>query len=480
MKNFILIISLCFTLNLVAQKNNYWSTSFNTEASLLAGAVVGGNSDLTSIYYNPAGISEIKDMKLSLNANLFNYSIVDYKNALGSDVDIKDYYFLVKPRFISYLYRSKRDTNLSWQFAIYNKLLDDITIYNTVKYNGNILYKEIEESYNGNFDMNSYLYDYRGGIGTSYMFNDRFSAGISLIGMIKGIDYLKAIDVSVYPRYTPVSDTNYYFANWNYYEKIYMYDVRMLARIGFRYKFNQIQVGLVTTLPSFKLWGNSDSKRRISQSNVENDSISYPNYIKVESSIYLESQMKDPFSVAFGIVYSTKDEKSKLYFSTEYFAGIDEYKMIDGTKSVEDENFVGSDFLTHYYATIPIMNFGFGYKHLFSETIEGLMGFKTDFDATKIIEKEFVDKEIPISLNQNHLNLYHLTSGVKMNVKKGSFIVGLEYIFGYVKNLPQYANFKDVNYNGSKELLGLQGQINDNMSIAYNSFGLYLGFSFGF
>ena len=478
MKNIILIISIFIGLNLVAQKNNYWSTSFNTEASLLAGAVVGGNSDLTSIYYNPAGISEIKDMKFSLNANLFNYSIVDYKNALGDGVGIKDYYFLVKPRFISYLYRTKKDTNLSWQFAIYNKTLDDISIYNTVSYTGSILYASNIENYRGNFDLNSSTYDYRAGIGSSYILNERLSIGMSLIGILKGIDYLKAIDVSIYPKSILPTDTNYYFANWNYYEKFYMYDVRMLARFGIRYKINKFQVGLVASLPSFKLFGNSDSKRRISQSNASNETISNPDYIITETATYLYSQMKDPFSISAGVMYTSDNKKTKLYFSTEYFAGLDEYKMIDGTKSSND-GYVGSNFLTHSYSAKPILNFGFGYQHIFSETVEGLMGFKTDFDAINEIEKK-IDEDNFENLNKNNLDLFHFTAGTKVNSKKGSFIFGVEYIIGYASGLTQYANFKDVSVGNNSRLIALQGNINNNMSVLYNSFGLYLGFSFGF
>ena len=478
MKILISILSIFIVSYTFAQKNNYWSTSFNTESSLLAGAVVGGNSDLTSIYYNPAGISEIKDMKFSLNANLFNYSIVNYKNALGEGQNITDYYFLVKPRFISYLYRSKRDTNLSWQFAIFNKTLDDITIYNSVSYQDEVMYNNLE-NYNGDFDLNRYSYDYRAGIGSSYIINEKLSVGMSVIGMLKGIDYLKSIDVSVYPENIPVEDSSYYFSNWNYYEKIYMYDARILARFGIRYKINRFQLGFVTTLPSFKVMGNSDSKRRVSQNNARNDSISYPDYVFTESSTYLYSQMKDPFSVSAGVMYTSRDKKTKLYFSTEYFAPIAEYKMIDGTRSTEKADFNGTDFLSHYYKAKSIINFGFGYQHIFSEKIEGMLGFKTDFDATEKVNKVVETYGIE-AINQNNLNLYHFTAGSKVNAKRGSFIFGFEYIFGYASGLTQYSNFKDLNFNNTKRFIALQGDINDNMSVLYNSFGLYLGFSFGF
>ena len=60
---------------IIAQPDRYWSESFNTEASMLAGSVVGGNSDITSIYFNPAGISEIESKKIVQHTYLFIYPL---------------------------------------------------------------------------------------------------------------------------------------------------------------------------------------------------------------------------------------------------------------------------------------------------------------------------------------------------------------------------------------------------------------------
>jgi hypothetical protein len=38
------------------QSHHYWTRSFNEESSLLSGAVVGGGSGPSAIYYNPASI----------------------------------------------------------------------------------------------------------------------------------------------------------------------------------------------------------------------------------------------------------------------------------------------------------------------------------------------------------------------------------------------------------------------------------------
>ena len=477
MKNLILISFTIFSLNIFAQSNNYWSTSFNTEASLLAGAVVGGNSDLTSIYYNPAGISEIEESKIALNANLMSGNYSSYKNALGKGVDIIDYSFKVQPRFVSYVYRSNKFKKLSWQFAIYNKATENTSIYKTVQYDASMLNKDYVESYNGNFDLAREYSDYRGGVGSSYIVNDKLSVGVSLIGIYKDLVYLKSLDISLFPKQINVEDSNYYYANWNSYQRIYMYNTRLLGRIGVRYKHKKMQYGLTITLPSFRVTGNSDSKRRISQSNIQSDDVHYPDYIITDSEDYLISNIKDPLSIAYGFVY-TPNENTKLYFSTEYFFPIETYRFIDGRESIEDKQYEGTDFLSHFHQAKGILNIGIGYQHDFSEKIEGLLGFKTDFNAYDLdLPYDLIEND---DMSQGNIDLYHFTAGVKTIHKRLSLILGINYSFGFQKNIEQFANFTDVQMDDSNVLTGLQGTRKNEMNLFYNLVGLYSGFSFEF
>ena len=477
MKNIILILFIVSSLNIFAQSNNYWSTSFNTEASLLAGAVVGGNSDLTSIYYNPAGISEIEDSKIALNASLMSGNYSSYKNALGTGEDMIDYSFKIQPRFVSYVYRSKKFNRLSWQFAIYNKASESVSIYKTVQYDANLLSDNYLESYNGNFDLERKYNDYRGGVGASYIVNENLSVGASIIGSYKDLTYLKSIDISLFPKFINVENPDYYYANWNSYQRVYMYNSRILGRLGMRFKHKKMQYGLAVTLPSLRVVGNSDSKRRISQSNVHNDNVSYPDFILTDSKDYLLANIKDPLSIAFGFMY-TPNEKTKIYFSTEYFFPIDTYRYIDGTVSIQDKIYEGTDFLSHFHQTKSVLNVGIGYQHVFSEKIEGLMGFKTDFNSYDLeLPYDIVEND---DMSQGSIDLYHLTAGVMTNYKKLSLILGLNFSFGFQENVEQFANFTEVQMDGQNILTGLQGTRKDEMDVFFSQVGLYLGFSFAF
>ena len=48
------LVFLILSANTFAQSSYYWTQNFNTESSLLAGAVVGGKAGASAVFYNPA------------------------------------------------------------------------------------------------------------------------------------------------------------------------------------------------------------------------------------------------------------------------------------------------------------------------------------------------------------------------------------------------------------------------------------------
>ena len=178
MKNFLIIILLILTVNIFAQESRFWSNTFNTEASMLAGAVVGGNSDITSLYFNPAGISEIEEKKIVLNANLFRLDKEEYKNIIGKNENVQNWGFRVQPRFISYIYRSRKIRNLSWQLAFFTKSSEYKSFTSYAEIPSNIFNKNVGETTKGSYDYFNEYNNYWGGLGASYQLNDNLSIGI--------------------------------------------------------------------------------------------------------------------------------------------------------------------------------------------------------------------------------------------------------------------------------------------------------------
>jgi hypothetical protein len=76
-----------------AQTDNYWSWSFNTPSTLLAGSVTGGGAGPSAVYYNPALIDQENIPNFSLSANLISLQFFKARNIAGEGNDAKQFVF---------------------------------------------------------------------------------------------------------------------------------------------------------------------------------------------------------------------------------------------------------------------------------------------------------------------------------------------------------------------------------------------------
>jgi len=469
-----------FPLIVWAQPANYWSNSFNTEASLLSGAVVGGGAEITAIFYNPAGISDINESRFDLNASLFYVENKKYKNPLGVDTEMENWSFKVFPRFTSYVYQSKRLDNLTYQFAIFNRNSAKTDIYNRViDPNTDLIYHNNNEQYTGLFDISSQYDDYWGSLGISKRINERWSIGAAFNISVQSLSYFRSAEANVTPTNTLVSGSVLPFSStWKSYEKVKAYNWRFIGKFGLRYREQNWSLGLNITLPSMRLFGNADVNKTISQTNIVLNGLKIPDYYFNEYPQYVYFKMQDPLSVALGWMYKNKENSSEYYVTLEYFAAINEYLSIDPSKPTADISNTGTHFSAYSFGNNAIFNIAIGYKKMLKEHLGFLAGFRTDFNPYIMgYNQNFMEKNSFEALN---INLYHLTSGVKFNYKKSSFIVGLQYSIGYEPNQTEFINFSNpISYNPETDL-ALQGVRSDSMTYFYSSLGFYLGFSIVF
>ena len=466
-----IIVFLGITKNLYAQPDRQWSVSFNTEASMLSGAVVGGNSDITSLYFNPAGISEIEDQKLVLNANLFKFDYESYNGYMGDETESQDYGFRVQPRFVSYTMRSKKAKKLSFQIAVFNRNYDNKSIYAQTQIPSNF-YENKNENTIKNYDYKSEYSDYWGGIGTSYQITDKFTVGLSLLGSTKSFNYDKNLFVIIYSNPNGDEGPHEYSYKLESYERIIMYDVRLLAKIGLKYTTGNWSFGTNITLPSVHVLGNADVKRKIEYLENPGNGSSVHTGFRNEFAQYRTAQFKDPFSISLGSVFYSKNKKFQYYFTTEFFKGQDTYFVIDGKNTNEDvsEYPAGTNFSSYKYGTKDIINFAVGYKHILSDNFDLILGAKTDFNAYSVSnEGEFENIN---EIDEVPTNLYYFTLGSNFNYKRASFIFGVETSYGYVKDAESL-----MKINGFDEYLVIKNNTMDYMII---SLGIFLGFTINF
>jgi len=489
-----LLISLIITsLSGSGQSHNYWTHSFNEESSLLSGAVVGGGSGPSAIYYNPANISEVVAASLSVNASLFSFNFTSMKNALGDGIDLYTSKAKIEPRFVSYMIKGKKHPEWSFEIAYLNNENTSTEFTQSVDRWTDILSEAPgEERY---FSVYRYYNNFRDdwvGFGGSRKVTRRLYIGMGIFTAIKSLNYSNSLDIEAYSTTDSLSSSVYsgYLATYQNYQYLKFNDYRLIVKMGFTYRAESFSIGLSITSPS--LGGiYSDGKRishKESQSNIIDPATGepVPNYtiIDYKEKGDMSVSYKTPFSVAAGFTYYLADNKRTLYLSAEYFAGIAPYRMVQAGESDNIasgsgfDNIIYTEWLTMVSGARPVFNFAVGYSWTLRENLQLMSGFRTDFNYWNNLDfGEFSDYNKVANLN---LDLYYLTCGLSWNIWGQDIITGLQYTTGRKKDQQQIANLSDPMEYSTVEHLPLQGDRKSNMTSMVNSISLYFGASFNF
>src|SRR4030067_1048812 len=85
------VATACFSLVPLAppQDSHYWTNQYRPRATLLGGAVIGSVLDLSGTYYNPGGLSLIKDPQTLIAAKVFQYPRVSIGGGGADNVVLK-------------------------------------------------------------------------------------------------------------------------------------------------------------------------------------------------------------------------------------------------------------------------------------------------------------------------------------------------------------------------------------------------------
>lgn len=142
----------------LAQDSHYWTYQYGTRAFLLGGTVIGSVLDISGIYYNPGGLSLLKDPETLLASRAFHWPNYSLENLGGTDKKISSSKLDIAPRIVAGL------INFPWLkdhrigYSILTRQSVDIKLNGTVITSGDAIpdYPG-EESIVANFHLTEYL-----------------------------------------------------------------------------------------------------------------------------------------------------------------------------------------------------------------------------------------------------------------------------------------------------------------------------------
>ncbi|MFC2107494.1 hypothetical protein ACFLRY_04065 [Bacteroidota bacterium] len=472
-----------------SQINRYWSQNFNDGSSMLAGAVVGGDAGAAAIFYNPANISEITESRFSLSLSLFSIDSHKLNNALGDGINLKGTRFTAQPRFISYLIKMEKRKNMSMEIAFMNVANSNIRLSHAEDKVIDIL-KDLpgEERYFGSYNQENIFRDDYFGAGLSYRLSENLVMGSSMFISVKSLKTHRDLEIEA----GPLSDTVYiganpipaYSASYENLNEVRFQNFSMIWKLGFNYKINSVSLGINFTIPSIDLFTSGKFMRYKQQrSNISNPDGSgfMTNYIIIDQQENddFKVRYKTPFSVAVGATFHSPNDPDKSFFITaEYFSKLSQYTIVDAKDySYAIPSFASNlspDLFDYSYAARDIVNVAIAYRWVISEDLLLLSGFKTDFNFLQGVELE------NNRLDNFHMNIYHLSAGVRFKLKQSVVLFGLQYSYSSTKGQNQIVNLKDpVEYN-EYEKMPLVGNRSQTMDVGYNGVSFFIGATLNF
>jgi hypothetical protein len=480
-----------FPLAALSQSHNYWTRSFNEESSLLSGAVVGGGSGASAIYYNPANISEVKASSLSVNASLFSFDFMKVRNALGDGINLSSTKASVEPRFLSYMIKGKRHPSWSFEVAFLNNENTKSEFIQSVDERLDILSQTPgEERYFAVYRYDNQFRDDWVSIGSSVKISDKLYLGLGIYVIVKSLSYSHTLDIEAYSTQDSIGAAYYpsSLAIFQRYQFLKFNDYRINTKLGVSYKSDRYSFGFCFTSPSV---GNiySDGKRTIhkeSQINIYDPATGEPvpsyTIIDYKQKKDMDVSFKTPFSVSAGFTYELADGKRIFYSSVEYFNGLAPYRMVEAEESDDIASGSGfnqmiyTDWLTFVAGARPVFNVSVGYSWTLRDDLLLMAGFRTDFNYQKNVDfGEFSEYSKVQNLD---LDLYYITCGLSWNVLGQDIITGLQYSVGRTDGQKQIANLAEPVEYSPVEHLALQGDPKYNMVSVLNAISVYFGASF--
>ncbi len=436
-----------------AQDTNYWSLQYGTRSELLTGATTGSLMGLSNTYYNPGGLSLIKDPTLILSTLAFALENITAENSLGANVDLVSNRIASLPSFFAG--RLDFDSSRRHQFAYSFLTRQEMKL----RLDGKLI--EPYEPPGGGGSGSSFagegffsqdLSETWGGLTWSHRPRTKVGIGITQYVAIRSQTTRRQTIAQVVQETGEgaalISIDEFSYNHW-----------RLLWKLGLAVDLEPLTFGLTVTTPSVGLFGSGSSFINASLVGVDldedgtEDSILASNYQKDLSSHYTSS-----WAVATGASYRLN--RTTLYLNAEWFNAVKNFTVLaaEDFRSQTTGSLI-SNGAAHELKSV--VNFGLGVEQNITEKFSLTGSFATDYSARS------PGSDISVS----SWDIYHITAGSRFYVKGFELTLGIERAFGS-SPIASLANF---NPDSPSDVLDEE----QTTRAKYGRWEFMLGFSYG-
>lgn len=435
-------ILLFISFETYAQDDHYWAQQYGALSTLMGGAMTGGVSDNSAVYYNPASLAFIKNLSLSIDASVYRISEINIKNGGGNGTDLNSGQMSNYPQIIAGMVNAGKANKLKLAYTLltrnYNNILMNEHFTDGAGSNNGNPYPQ-SESFIGVYDYVNLLNEQWLGFGFGYSLTQQLSIGATIFGSYRNQSY----QLTNYVRQTDYVNQEYVYKTTTNDGATKYHAASLLAKFGLAWNNGPWKLGLTITAPSVGLYGKGDTKREKSDIVVSgNPEDMSGNYLIMELQSGVKARYKHPLSIAFGVDFHLP--KTRIALSAEYFFGIEVYHLMkpDANPFIYPPSLLDSasvneelnSFLNIDKAAKPVFNAGIGISQTVYKNITVLVGVNTDFSSYKPVKET---NELLFGLGNWHL--YHVSAGLSYRKQKHLLSLGLSYAIAPSKDMPPNA-----------------------------------------
>ena len=181
-----------------------------------------------------------------------------------------------------------------------------------------------------------------------------------------------------------------------------------------------ITLGLTLTSPSLSIFGRGSIGVDSTLAGLDmNGDGTADDFLASDYRRRLPVTYETPFSIAAGM--TLKIRKVRLYWSTEWFARVRPYAVVDSAPfAAQSTGKILSTDVTQELAAV--LNWGVGLEWSYSPRFKGYASFTTDRSAKK--------PGTSTNISLTDWDILHLVTGGEFTIKKSSVTVGVGFSFG--------------------------------------------------
>jgi hypothetical protein len=423
-----------------AQDSHYWSEQYGTRSNLLGGAVVGSPQDLSTTFYNPAGLAWMKTESFLLSARAFEFQSLRIQEDGGTFTDLTSDKLGTAPSLFAGTFpRNWVTGTLAYSFLTRQRF--DFRFNNWQTDPSAVS----GDSVTTNLFLDAKVSEDWGGLTWSRPVGE-VGVGVTLYGAYRSqrgrSEILSQPTSSGDPGVAGTTVNDYRYSHF-----------RMLAKVGVYWEWDRASVGVTFTTPGLGLFGSGKASYYRSLVPTDPDVV-----VSAVTESYVENDLsadyQSPASVAIGGRYAFG--RNALYIAAEWFDAVEAHRVMDAPGLPASG--VGSTLTsTLTQEARSVLNLALGYEYSPRQGLTFYGSFLTDASS----HTDNPDASHSFST----WDIYQFTGGAAFTFMNTDFTLGLSF-------------------GGGEEALGFQADnatepVLESGKVRYRRVKLFIGFEFG-